>query len=153
MHRALTCEGVRSPPSAPGDWGAALAAFSSSSATRKYHLRRRFTPSRPDVGCEFWVGEWARQLHASAASSYASTSSSRGGGDTRWAPRKWLGLDNSRPRASRTLRPAGTGGGARRRRPGCGSVGAANMRSWVEGGGCFRGDGGGVAFLSLWRWI
>lgn len=31
------------------------------------------------------------------------------------------------------------------------TVGAASVRGWA--GGCFRGDGGGGAFLSLWRWV
>lgn len=160
MRRALTCGGVRSPPSAPQGWGSGLGcALGSGSATRKYHLRRRFTSSRPDVGCEFRGGEWARQQHASAASSSfsASTSSSCSGGDTRRAPRKWPGPDNnSRPKASRTLLPAGTGGGAGRGEAGATrlrlTVGAASVRGWA--GGCFRGDGGGGgAFLSLCRWV
>ncbi|XP_065794556.1 uncharacterized protein [Muntiacus reevesi] len=94
MRRALTCGGVRSPPSAPQGWG-----------------------ERPRLRSRLRGGEWARQQHASAASSSssASTSSSCSGGDTRRAPRKWPGPDNnSRPKASRTLRPAGTVGGAGR---------------------------------------
>ena len=154
MRRALTCGGVRSPPSAPQGWGSGLGcALGSGSATRKYHLRRRFTSSRPDVGCEFRGGEWARQQHASAASSSfsASTSSSCSGGDTRRAPRKWPGPDNnSRPKASRTLLPAGTGGGAGRGEAGATrlrlTVGAASVRGWA--GGCFRGDGGGGGGVS-----
>lgn len=146
MRRALTCGGVRSPPSAPQGWGSGLGcALGSGSATRKYHLRRRFTSSRPDVGCEFRGGEWARQQHASAASSSfsASTSSSCSGGDTRRAPRKWPGPDNnSRPKASRTLLPAGTGGGAGR---GGGDPAAAH--GWGSecaglGGGLFPGRWG-----------
>lgn len=137
----------------PPGWGSGLRrALSSGSETRKYHLRRRFTPSRPDVGCEFRGGEWARQQHASAASSSASTSSSRGGGDTRRAPQKWLGPDNSRPRASRTLLPAGTAGGA-----GQGGGDRAAALGWGSecaglGGGLFPGrwGGGRGAFLSLW---
>lgn len=132
-------------------------ALGSGSATRKYHLRPRFTSSRPDVGCEFRGGEWARQQHASAASSSfsASTSSSCSGGDTRRPPRKWPGPDNnSRPKASRTLRPAGTGGGAGR---GGGDPAAAH--GWGSecaglGGGLFPGRWGrGGAFLSLMRWV
>lgn len=133
----------------PPGWRSGLCrALSSGSATRKYHLRRRFTPSRPDVGCKFRGGEWARQQHASAASSSASTSSSRGGGDTRRASLKWLGPDNSRPTASRTLLPAGTAGGA-----GQGGGDRAAALGWGSewAGVCFRGDGGGGAFLSLWR--
>ncbi|KAL0619056.1 LOW QUALITY PROTEIN: hypothetical protein AAY473_011736 [Plecturocebus cupreus] len=100
----------------PRGWGSGLGrALGSGSATRKYHLRHRFTPSRPDVGYEFRGGEWARQQHASTASSATSTSSSCGGGDTPQTPRKWPGPDNnSRPRTSRTLQPAGLGGGAGR---------------------------------------
>lgn len=125
----------------PRGWGSGLGrALGSGSATRKYHLRLRFTPSRPDVGCEFRGGEWARQQHASAAASSASTSSSCGGGDTRRAPRKWPGPDNnSRPRASRTLPPAGTGGGAGR-----GGGDRAAAHGWGSecaglGGGLFPG--------------
>lgn len=128
----------------PRGWGSGLGrALGSGSATRKYHLRRRFTPSRPDVGCEFRGGEWARQQHASPASSSASTSSSCGGGDTPQAPRKWPGPDNnSQPRASRTLRPAGLGSGAGR-----GGGDRAAALGW--GSGC-AGLGGGL-FPGRWR--
>ncbi|XP_070643231.1 zinc finger X-linked protein ZXDB-like [Bos indicus] len=134
MRRALTCGGVRSPPSAPQGWGSGLGcALGSGSATRKYHLRRRFTSSRPDVGCEFRGGEWARQQHASAASSSfsASTSSSCSGGDTRRAPRK----DGRRG-------GAGRGGGDPAAAHGWGSECAG------LGGGLFPGRwgrGGGVS--------
>lgn len=154
MRRALTCGGVRSPPSAPA------AGERPRPRSRLGQRNAEVPPSSPlhSIAPRRWVRVQGRRVGET------TTRLRRlllrvdvllcGGGDTRRAPRKWPGPDNnSRPRASRTLRPAGTGGGA-----GQGGGDRAAAHGWGSecaglGGGLFPGRWGRGAFLSLWRWV
>lgn len=157
MRRALARGGVRSPPSAPEGGGAASVALSAPEAQR---------------GSTTFV---AASLHR--ALTLGASSGEGSGRDNNTPPPpapprrrrppvvaatprgrlgSGLGLTTSpglRPRA--LLRPAGTGAGAGRGEAGATglrlTVGAASVWGWE--GGCFRGDGGGGAFLSLWQWV
>ncbi|XP_035579285.1 uncharacterized protein LOC118356156 [Zalophus californianus] len=156
MRRALTCGGVRSPPSAPGGGGAASAALSARAAQRgsttfvSASLHRALTlgaSSGEGSGRDNNTPPPPPPPRRRRPPVVAATHGGRLGSG--------LGLTTTPGLGPRALcRPQGRAAG-RGEAGATGlrlTVGAASVRGWA--GGCFRGDrGGGGEFLSLWRWV